>query len=166
MGKKKTQGGSEDEVSPAVRDTFKCKSATSNGSPLYRHCGAPTWREKGGRDIVCNLICNVSMNIHAASITRSLYSSHTKLRLAQRGRSFLLSGGVSLPPPTPLVSPRSLSHGEAPHGNDANDLTRRRTHGAKQSGTLEIESEAAAGSRHVGIAQHVFLSSVYDISIM
>lgn len=37
------------------------------------------------------------MNIHSASITQSLYSSYTKLRLAQR-ESFLLGGGESLPP--------------------------------------------------------------------
>lgn len=71
--------------------------------------------KRGGRYIVCNLICNVSMNIHAASITRSLYSSHTKLRLAQRGRSFLPSGGVSLPPTHPPSSPRDHYHMVRPH---------------------------------------------------
>lgn len=72
--------------------------------------------KRGGRYIVCNLICNVSMNIHAASITGSLYSSHTKLRLAQRGRSFLPSGGVSLPPtPAPPSSPRDHYHMVRPH---------------------------------------------------
>lgn len=42
-------------------------------------------RGKGGRDIVYYLICNVSMNIHDASISRRLYSSHTKLRLKEEG---------------------------------------------------------------------------------
>lgn len=140
MGKKKKEKPKE---GAKTRSALLSRTLSSVNQPLLM--GARFTRtavlqregKRGGRDIVCNLICNVSMNIHAASITRSLYSSHTKLRLAQRGRSFLPSGGVSLPPtlPPPLVSPRSLSHGEAPHGNNANDLTRRRNHGAKQSGT-------------------------------
>lgn len=102
-----TRGGSEDEISIAGKATLKCKSATFQWelAPPRLECSNI---EERGQDIVCNLICNVSMNIHSLQLPLAFYSSHTKPRLAQR-ESFLL-GACS-----PLRLP-SLSLTQSPAG--------------------------------------------------